>query len=230
MASAATARKVAVAVGAAPVAAAVVVVATAAERRVRSDPAATGPTEATGATAPAARTAVSPKVVGFWSADNVILGAAVTYKGNGVQGGPAGSAGPFGDLGPGADGGGGVPPGTDGANGSNGVAGSAGKVGTALNPNIFGPSVPGLKLSASLPTGTKGKSYSGKLAVTGGTAPYHLAVTAGKLPTGLSLNSTTGAVTGKPTTAEAEVFTVQITDSSSPEQVLTSQLRIVINA
>ncbi|HVB05115.1 MAG TPA: putative Ig domain-containing protein, partial [Acidimicrobiales bacterium] len=71
--------------------------------------------------------------------------------------------------------------------------------------------------TTSLPAGQVGASYSASLAATGGTMPYTWAVTTGSLPPGLSLDASTGAITGKPTGASATTdFSVTVTDSTSP--------------
>ena len=65
---------------------------------------------------------------------------------------------------------------------------------------------------ASVTTGEVGVAFnSGPMAVTGGTAPYTYSVV-GTLPAGLSLNSSTGAVTGTPTASGS--FTVKVTDAN----------------
>lgn len=64
-----------------------------------------------------------------------------------------------------------------------------------------------------LATGVAGTSYGQTLAATGGTAPYCYAVTAGNLPAGLTLSSSTGQISGTPTAAGASVFTVAATDA-----------------
>jgi|ERR1700733_4524011 len=47
----------------------------------------------------------------------------------------------------------------------------------------------------------------------GGQAPDSFAVTSGKLPNGLSLNTATGAITGVPISAGTFCFTIQVTDT-----------------
>ena len=66
---------------------------------------------------------------------------------------------------------------------------------------------------ASLPNGTQAVAYSQTVTATGGTAPYTYAVTSGALPTGLSLNTSTGAITGTPSTAGGYTFTIGATDA-----------------
>ncbi|WP_460501964.1 beta strand repeat-containing protein, partial [Hymenobacter agri] len=65
----------------------------------------------------------------------------------------------------------------------------------------------------SLPGGTRGVAYSQTLSASGGTAPYTFAITAGALPTGLSL--TNGTIAGTPTVNGSFTFTVTATDAST---------------
>ena len=67
---------------------------------------------------------------------------------------------------------------------------------------------------ATLPDAAKNVAYSQALAASGGTAPYTYAVTAGALPTGLTLSSA-GVVSGTPTTTGNFSFTVTATDRST---------------
>ena len=50
--------------------------------------------------------------------------------------------------------------------------------------------------TTSLPGGTKTGTYSQNLAATGGTTPLTWSLTAGSLPTGLTLNASTGVISG----------------------------------
>src|SRR5215470_830172 len=59
----------------------------------------------------------------------------------------------------------------------------------------------GIALSANLPAGTTGIPYSGSISAVGGVAPYSYTIADGSLPSGLALNSQTGAVSGTPTAA-----------------------------
>ena len=67
----------------------------------------------------------------------------------------------------------------------------------------------------SLPNGYVGLSYSATLAASGGTGSYTWSIVSGSLPPGLSLNPSTGAITGTPTTAGTSSFTVQVNDGMS---------------
>ena len=73
--------------------------------------------------------------------------------------------------------------------------------------------------TSSLQDGTVNQAYSATLARTGGTAAYSWSITSGTLPSGLSLNASTGVISGTPSAATGPVdVTFQVTDSSSPSQ------------
>ena len=61
-----------------------------------------------------------------------------------------------------------------------------------------------------------GTPYLGDVAASGGTGPYEWAIIAGALPSGLSFNRATGAITGTPTEPGTSAFEVQATDSTTP--------------
>jgi hypothetical protein len=69
----------------------------------------------------------------------------------------------------------------------------------------------------SLPNGNELLAYSAQVAATGGTIPY--VWSASGLPTGLTINSTTGVIGGTPVMGTAGNYTVNVTakDSSSPQ-------------
>ena len=56
--------------------------------------------------------------------------------------------------------------------------------------------------------------YSSALIAAGGFATYTFSISSGSLPAGLTLNTSTGAVTGTPSAAGAFNFTAQVVDSS----------------
>ena len=84
--------------------------------------------------------------------------------------------------------------------------------------------------TTSLPPGTVGIPYSATLAASGGTTPYTWSLSSGSLPVGLTLNATTGSISGTPTAAGTSSFTVQVTDAASPAATASRSLSIVINA
>ncbi len=82
--------------------------------------------------------------------------------------------------------------------------------------------------TTSLPSATVGSPYSRSLGASGGTPPYSWAITSGSLPAGLSLSSS-GLISGTPTTYAVSSFTVQVTDSTTPtHETATGQLSIQV--
>ena len=64
---------------------------------------------------------------------------------------------------------------------------------------------------------------------TGGTTPYHWSISSGALPAGLTLSTTTGTISGKPTKSGSSTFTAKVTDSTSPTaQAATKSLTITV--
>jgi hypothetical protein len=81
--------------------------------------------------------------------------------------------------------------------------------------------------TTSLASGQAGTAYSQTLTAIGGTVPYTWALTSGTLPAGLTLNSSTGLISGAPTTAaNATPLIFNVTDSSSPPQTAASNLTL----
>lgn len=76
-------------------------------------------------------------------------------------------------------------------------------IGAATSPITVSP--------ASLPTPQVGTSYSQTLSSSGGTAPYSYALTAGSLPSGLSLSGST--ISGTPNQAGSYSATITVTDN-----------------
>lgn len=68
--------------------------------------------------------------------------------------------------------------------------------------------------TTSLPGGSLGVPYTATLVAAGGATPYTWSITTGSLPVGLTLNPTTGVISGTPTAAGSSSFTVQIVDST----------------
>lgn len=90
----------------------------------------------------------------------------------------------------------------------------------------YTPITPPSILTTGLPVATQSETgYSQTLVASGGTAPYTWAITVGTLPTGLSLNTSTGVISGTVgTNATSTTFTVVATDalaSSSAGQSFT---------
>jgi hypothetical protein len=93
------------------------------------------------------------------------------------------------------------------------------------------PSGPVALRTTSLMDGTVNTPYVGTLVATGGNLPLNWVITGGGLPAGLTLNSTTGVISGTPTAAPGTYpFTVEVLDSSSPRETSTESLSITINS
>ena len=85
--------------------------------------------------------------------------------------------------------------------------------------------------TTSLAGGSSGNAYSQVLQAIGGTPPYTWSISGGALPAGLTLNSTTGAISGTPAVTGTSNFTVKVTDSTAPTAgSATAALSITINA
>ena len=67
--------------------------------------------------------------------------------------------------------------------------------------------------TASLPGGTQYQTYSANLTASGGKPAYSWSATG--LPAGLSLNGSTGAITGTPAAAGSSTVTAQVTDANT---------------
>jgi hypothetical protein len=83
-----------------------------------------------------------------------------------------------------------------------------------------------LLTTGDLTSGQVNVDYTYTLLAGGGSQPYTWSITSGALPTGLTLNAATGAITGKPTAAGTFTFTAQVRDAVN--SVASSQLRIII--
>jgi hypothetical protein len=82
--------------------------------------------------------------------------------------------------------------------------------------------------TTSLPAAKRNRNYSRTLAATGGLAPRTWSVVAGSLPPGLTLNATTGIISGKPTTPATYNFTVQVRDSQPAPATDTQALSLTV--
>ncbi len=91
---------------------------------------------------------------------------------------------------------------------------------------------PSLTYSSPLPIGQVGDAYSRTLTRTGGTGPFVFSITAGTLPAGLTLNPTTGVLSGTPTAIGDYAFTVRVVDSfeQSDTKATTLAVRTVPSA
>jgi nitrous oxidase accessory protein NosD len=98
-----------------------------------------------------------------------------------------------------------------------------------------GPTTPPALAIASPAAGavanaTVGNSYAQTFSATGGTAPYSWSVTSGALPSGLTLNPSTGSVSGTPTTIENASFSLTVTDSAATPAVASRAFSLNVQA
>ena len=83
--------------------------------------------------------------------------------------------------------------------------------------------------TTTLPNATQGAAYNQTLAGTGGTTPYTWSET-GALPSGLSLNASTGAITGTVAgNASAKTYSItwKLTDANGVAVTKTISIRVV---
>lgn len=84
-------------------------------------------------------------------------------------------------------------------------------------------------LPAQVPLGVITRGYSFSSTAVGGTPPYTWSITFGSLPPGLSLDTTSGLISGTPTQAGTFQMDIQANDSAVPSQQGAAFLAININ-
>jgi hypothetical protein len=83
-------------------------------------------------------------------------------------------------------------------------------------------------ITGKLPDARRSRNYSYKLQATGGVQPYIWSLASGALPAGLSLNASTGVISGKPTTRGTWTFTVRVQDAQTPTASDTQALTLTV--
>jgi hypothetical protein len=82
----------------------------------------------------------------------------------------------------------------------------------------------------TLPQGVINIAYAQALEAESGVLPYVWSISSGSLPTGLTLNSNSGVISGTPTAAGSSNFVVEVMDSNTPiPSSATASLSITIN-
>ena len=100
---------------------------------------------------------------------------------------------------------------------------SLGTSGTVAYTYNTGPAL----VFPSPPSGEVGVAYSDQLTVSGGTSPFTWSISSGSLPPGVTIGSSTGLLSGTPTTAGTYSFTVKVTDSASLSATEATSITIV---
>ena len=89
-------------------------------------------------------------------------------------------------------------------------------------------------MTASLPSSQISQRYNVTLVASGGNPPYtwNLATSSGSLPPGLTLGTTTGAISGTPAVANQYNFAIEVTDTSgqSATRTLSMSVSAAINS
>jgi hypothetical protein len=104
------------------------------------------------------------------------------------------------------------------------------KASKSFSLSVFGGATALSISTGTLNSGQVNSAYAASLTATGGTMPYSWSLFSGTLPAGLSLNATSGQISGTPTVAGSYPLIVKVTDSSAPVQSATKSLTITVSA
>jgi hypothetical protein len=91
---------------------------------------------------------------------------------------------------------------------------------------------PTLTLTCQLPAAVTGVAYNGACTGSGGTTPLHYDIYSGSLPAGLTIDASSGSITGTPQTPGASTFVVEVYDSTkdAPQNVQFTVSSFVVSA
>lgn len=84
--------------------------------------------------------------------------------------------------------------------------------------------------TTSLPNATQGQVYSQTIAAAGGVGALSYSIVSGTLPSGISLNGSTGALTGTPAATGSFSFSIRAIDSGIPASQATQALMLTVTS
>ncbi len=93
--------------------------------------------------------------------------------------------------------------------------------------HVYSPLGHTIQPDSTLPNGHPGEPYSVQLTVSEPTGPFTWSLIFGTLPDGLSLNSSTGEISGTPTQIEEQTFAIEAASPASSERAKVFLLRII---
>jgi len=99
-------------------------------------------------------------------------------------------------------------------------AGASGAAGSGGTPSA-------LQVSFAGGVARENVAYFGALVASGGVLPYTFSISAGALPTGMSINSATGLISGTPTVLGSFSFTGQVTDFASTTATVAASILVI---
>jgi hypothetical protein len=82
--------------------------------------------------------------------------------------------------------------------------------------------------TTTVPEAVRGVAYAAAIATSGGRAPLAWSIATGSLPPGLTLNASTGVISGTPRNAGVWSVTVRVLDSGTPQTTDTQALSISV--
>ena len=94
--------------------------------------------------------------------------------------------------------------------------------------NLVVTAAPAITFTGTMPANaTTGTAYNGSGAASGGAGALTYSISAGTLPAGLGMSTTTGAIAGSPTTTGSYSFTVKAADAYGDSQVWPCQISVM---
>lgn len=93
-----------------------------------------------------------------------------------------------------------------------------------------GPPKPLSIVTSSLPQADTASLYSQTIITAGGVGPFSWSITSGILPSGISLNPSTGTISGTATAVSSNTFTLQVSDSETPPATQSATFTLAVIA